>query len=481
VFWISINQCRSFSHQHPRYTRDFNLDKNTHLIAAAPQGAKYELALSNPSIHIVAPSWLFSSLQSRRRVSENEHGLLQAIGPQNTTSYVSRNNTLTILENLLRETQNESTRFLFECHQFYLLGFDGHDITLKQNIGGLIRRCMGTIYWDLNEDINIIVLCDNCDEALYSAASVVSSHHANLPQVVSPLWVIKSYESNRLQPAGLYPPIRSPLFQGESRKRKATPSGSSATSTFSVFRGCLFSLVRTTPCDGDDSTMDFDPKEQEAFIRAHGGQILSSNLLQALRADAQSTSLAGDDDGGAMRQVSARRRACHVVCWGGPPRLETNSLVAQLKQNNLCEVIPVSPIWIQTCVSMKKFVRPERVPSVFVPPTWPMRSINHKRCIGKGHEPPTIPLHVSLTGFQGAEKMALIHLIGAMGGLYHDNMSNNNTHLICKEKATGLKLEKAIQWGLHVVSIEWLYHVLRHGYGGIHGDKAGCEARFSVT
>jgi hypothetical protein len=423
-------------------------------------------------------------MKSRRRVSEKNHSLINAFTPRISTTHVSRNDTSLLVENFLGKSQNESINFLFEGHQFYLLGFDDKDVKLKQNIGKLVRRCMGTIYWDLNDDITIIVLCDDCDEALYKAAGIVSTHHANLPPIVSPLWVLESYRNNRLQSASKFPPIRSPHIQGKNQHRKGRLSISSASSKFSVFRDCLFSLVRTTPCDEDGVVMDFDPKEQEAFIIAHGGKILSSNLLDALRADAKVTSSLGDndkDDGIAKRFVSSRRRDCYVVCWGGPPRLETNSIVSQLKRNNLCDVIPVSPIWIQTCISMKKLIRPERVPGAFVPPIWPMRTIHYKGSNGKGQSSPTPPLHISLTGFQGTEKMALIHLIGAIGGLYHDHMSNNNTHLICKEKATGLKLEKSIQWGLHVVSIDWLYHILQYGYGGIHGDKAGCEARFTVT
>lgn len=446
------------------------------------------MAVSNPAnIHVVTPSWLFSTLETKKRAPETEHGVqLDALHHRNSsTNHVARKDTSTKLEKLLREPPNDDGRHsLFESHQFYLLGFEDHDRILKQNLGKLIRRGKGTLYWDLNEDITLIVLRDDCDEALYKAAQVVSSHHTNLPPVVSPLWVLDSYGNNRLQLTRKYPPNRTSILHGKNQLQNVRPSASSATSSFSVFRGCLFAMVRTTPSDRDEFVMDFDPNEQEAFIKAHGGQILSNNLLEALRADAKictDISSAGDDEGLTPRLTSTRRRKCHVVCWGGPPRLETNPLVSQLKRNDLCDLVLVSPIWVQTCVSVKKRVRPERVPFAFMPQTWPMKSINPKQSKGDQRHLTAIPLHVSLTGFQGTEKMAAIHLIGALGGLYHDNMSDKNTHLICKEKATGLKLEKAIQWGLHVVSIKWLYHVLQHGYGGIHGDKAGCEARFLGT
>jgi len=89
-------------------------------------------------------------------------------------------------------------------------------------------------------------------------------------------------------------------------------------------------------------------------------------------------------------------------------------------------------------------------------------------------------LDIALTGFQGVEKEAIIHTIRAIGGVYHDNMSSANTHLVFKKSAVGLKLKKAIEWGLHIVSIQWLYHIIEHGYSGLHNDERGCEKRFAL-
>mmetsp|Transcript_17115 Transcript_17115/g.31647 ORF Transcript_17115/g.31647 Transcript_17115/m.31647 type:complete len:125 (+) Transcript_17115:2-376(+) len=124
---------------------------------------------------------------------------------------------------------------------------------------------------------------------------------------------------------------------------------------------------------------------------------------------------------------------------------------------------------------MKKRVRPERVPLILMPQSWSMKSLRAKGKMNSRR------LDISLTGFQGTEKAAIIHLIGAVGGMYHDHMASTNTHLVCKEKATGLKLEKAVQWGLNVVSVKWLVHVIEYGYGGIHNDEHGCEERFSLV
>lgn len=64
-------------------------------------------------------------------------------------------------------------------------------------------------------------------------------------------------------------------------------------------------------------------------------------------------------------------------------------------------------------------------------------------------------------------------MLQEIGAGYTDNLTSKNTHLICKY-AVGKKYEKACEWGLHVVSVEWLYHVMRYGY------KEGCEGEFSL-
>jgi hypothetical protein len=69
------------------------------------------------------------------------------------------------LDELLLAGPSLDTRSLFECHQFYLLGFE-EDIELKQKLGKLIRRGLGTIYWEMNDDVTIMILHDTCDDSL---------------------------------------------------------------------------------------------------------------------------------------------------------------------------------------------------------------------------------------------------------------------------------------------------------------------------
>ena len=139
---------------------------------------------------------------------------------------------------------------------------------------------------------------------------------------------------------------------------------------------------------------------------------------------------------------------------------------------------PVSLVWVSACIEKNHRYEPEEYPKLFQPQTWPVRLWNH-------NGPPVPPkkkggvegraLLFSVSGFLDSSRYGIVTALREMGGPeYTENLSRRNTHLICKE-ARGAKYEKAVEWGLHVVSIEWLYHVMRHGY------EDGSEGRFSLT
>jgi hypothetical protein len=135
------------------------LDQNTHLIAEIAQGAKYDLAMSCPRIHIVKSSWLLSCSQEGKREDEAFHSLRAkpSSKPTNTANAISQ------IDDLIERQVGFFT--LFEMHKFYLLGFE-KDIALKNRLGKLMRRGKGTIYWEMNEEISIIIMHDTCDSSL---------------------------------------------------------------------------------------------------------------------------------------------------------------------------------------------------------------------------------------------------------------------------------------------------------------------------
>jgi hypothetical protein len=141
-----------------RYTRELGSEENTHLIAEQASGAKYEMAVSYPHIHIVTPSWVEFCLQNRSRVDEAAYRVGTPRKPEvSLTKAVD-----TELQNTVGEDKN---KLLFSSHQFYLLGFEG-DNELKLKIGRLIRRGLGTIYWEMNESITHLIVHDMCDDPL---------------------------------------------------------------------------------------------------------------------------------------------------------------------------------------------------------------------------------------------------------------------------------------------------------------------------
>ena len=229
-----------------------------------------------------------------------------------------------------------------------------------------------------------------------------------------------------------------------------------------LFQGCVFAFIRLAP---PSNGVDYDTKELESCVSAHGGKKLSSALVDALRVDKAS----GDHE----------LRNCYVVCWGGytPVHTTVHPLLSRVEKEKLCNVIPVSPVWLLTCSTDRKLVAPERRPVLFQPQAWPTRRLPESlRTPSK-----TGGIRASVTGFVGTERTGIVHVLQSLGADYTESMRSSNTHLICKE-CKGPKYDKAVEWGLLVVSIDWLYHIMEFGYRGKGGSEdRGCEERFSLV
>mmetsp|Transcript_28090 Transcript_28090/g.68401 ORF Transcript_28090/g.68401 Transcript_28090/m.68401 type:complete len:281 (+) Transcript_28090:817-1659(+) len=273
----------------------------------------------------------------------------------------------------------------------------------------------------------------------------------NLPSAVSPAWVVDSYKAGSNMPTGQYPPtepvqnteIAPPIPSKPSRKLFQKMNSNST-----IFRGCLFSLSRMAP---PPWAVDFESKEQEALIKSHGGQILSLKLLDAIRVDAGSGRL---------------RRMCYVVCWGGRSDMNLNPFLSELQRKDLCTLIKVTPVWLKACVAAQKRLPTDTLALALAPQPWPLRRLDSS-------------ISIVLSGFTSTQKLAITKLIEAIGGRITGDMTKSNTHLICHEGSSSPKVEKASQWGIHIVTLEWLEHVIEHGLRGKQKDKGGCEFRFS--
>lgn len=428
-------------------TYDRNLDTSiiTHLILPAPEGAKYETAVSCPRICIVTPQWLTESFLARTRLDESHYsGVVQGGIWQEPP-----------LDRQLDEVlKSDNRNKLFYPCQFLLIGFE-RDSSQELLVEKLIQRGRGTIYWELNEIITHIIVMDGCDQVLIEAVETVSSIHPMGPCFASPRWIVESWKACTLLSTIGYRPRK---FVTQEKKMALTKASSSTIlagkkRTSSLFRGSLFSLVRLAPPIG---ALDFDASELTKQIISNGGQMLSAKVIDALRVD--------------RRRKDAARRICYVIFWGGftKTHMSIHPLLSQVQNEDLCTLVLVTPIWLKTCIVDGKLpASGNRKSILFQPQPWPFHLL-HKE------------IKLAVTGFVGSERTALIQLIRAVGASYTENMKPSNSHLICRE-AKGPKYEKAIEWKLHVVSVEWLYHVVQYGYGGEKGtDKTGCEHEFSL-
>eukprot|EP01119_Soliformovum_irregulare_P011887 TRINITY_DN3032_c0_g2_i1.p1 TRINITY_DN3032_c0_g2~~TRINITY_DN3032_c0_g2_i1.p1 ORF type:complete len:899 (-),score=305.77 TRINITY_DN3032_c0_g2_i1:895-3591(-) len=120
----------------------------------------------------------------------------------------------------------------------------------------------------------------------------------------------------------------------------------------------------------------------------------------------------------------------------------------------------VSKQWLERSIELKRLIDPTSSP-LFVP---------------MGAQPPFPSmkgLKISVSGFSETEERNNIkNLVEISGAIYTENFARSNTHLICKAPE-GAKYNKAITFDTYVVSIEWLYEVVKVGH-------AVDESKFSL-
>jgi hypothetical protein len=235
----------------------------------------------------------------------------------------------------------------------------------------------------------------------------------------------------------------------------------------------LFALSRVAP---PENAVDFDSKEQETLIKGHGGQLLTLKLMDAMKTDYQQQQQQQQQQQSKKRRTSSsgtaatttsgggQRRKCHVLCWGGTPRLELNPILSQLQRYNICDLILVTPMWLQTCISMQRILDPSLMPKLFIPCSWPLKKLTDTN------------LRVSVTGFSPTETMALATLMKVCGISFLNDVTNKNTHLLCQGGHTTCpKVRKAQELSLQIVSIDWLYYIIQNGYAS---DDPECDELF---
>lgn len=296
------------------------------------------------------------------------------------------------------------------------------------------------------------------------AARLLTEQHPNYPSIVSPRWVLASLEKKKIADFSEFVPKYMKKVQPKIVD-VTKPSAAQRETYTSLFKGSLFAFLRVSP---PKNVVDYNQDDLEEQAKSNGGQILSQELVDALRADK-------------ARGLAPRK--CYVVCWGAydESSLSIHSLLAQMKKNQLGEVLQVTPMWMQTCIAERKVILPSRYEEIFLPPSRPIQKLQGAVVNKKPNADAAV--RVCVTGYTGFRRKAMKFMLQAMGADYDDSLRPCTTHLICRE-ASGSKYEKAAEWKIHTVSIEWLYHVAQFGFRGSRskgkpGD--GCEEQFSVS
>ncbi|GKY98617.1 hypothetical protein MPSEU_000818400 [Mayamaea pseudoterrestris] len=476
-----------------RFTRDLT-GENTHLVAFQATGAKYEAATMQKGIQIVHPSWLDECDATNARVNETAHLLdfphANSIhfSANFTTTRPSASNTTNFMyaqiEKQLEKNAQRHNLSLFSKCRFYLLGFDNGS-KHHQLLGRLIRRGMGLIHWELDAQVTHILVQLDADVRVRDIARWMARSGANSKQdiflnVVSADWVVDSWAASHLLDGNEYPPRYQSIIDSGIHSLDGEDLGQQSllpnSTTSHVFKGCVFCIIRTSGAYSSD-TVNFDAAALEQTVHSHGGRLLSQQLLEAIKTDAYRDTLHDEHQ---------RQRKLYIVIWGAYTSdcIALDPLLSQAM--GVCQHFLVTPFWLQLCVAESKLVSPRRLD-----PKISEAIISPSNCY-PWHKLGDV--HISISGFSGLDRTTLMHFIQAVAA-YDDAMVRHcTTHLIVKQ-ATGDKYDKAVEWGLHVVSLEWLWHVTKFGlsgevattnqsYGSDHDTLAkkgfilGCEKQF---
>ncbi|EJD06504.1 uncharacterized protein FOMMEDRAFT_165286 [Fomitiporia mediterranea MF3/22] len=105
--------------------------------------------------------------------------------------------------------------------------------------------------------------------------------------------------------------------------------------------------------------------------------------------------------------------------------------------------------WVEQCMFEERICAAEEHPA-FVPlriPT-PISGANK--------------LYIHVSGLAASEKTPSVRLVKAIGATVTDQLSKRNTHLICP-CGTGAKFDKAQEWRIPILNLQWLYATVKTG------------------
>ncbi len=272
-------------------------------------------------------------------------------------------------------------------------------------------------------------------------------YHGKNPFAISPEWIIGCLSNKHKLDEQKFPPNTRPA-------KSSVSSNSSPSLRKGIFDGAFF-LITESSQQISPHEVTFSKDEAERIIKFHGGQILSQKNIHTSIKDSSSMSKSSCD------------HICYVLNLSGSfnfeKSIEIHPCVRRMSQNKSYRLLPASVMWLYACDAHKSHISPNKLPFIFKPQSWSLRKIHDAN------------LKVTGTGFTSIERLGLRHVLSAIGVSYTENMGNKNTHLICKDATIrGAKYQKAKEWRLYVVKIEWVYHIMQNGY------NLDCEKEFLV-
>ncbi|CAL1541165.1 unnamed protein product [Lymnaea stagnalis] len=135
---------------------------------------------------------------------------------------------------------------------------------------------------------------------------------------------------------------------------------------------------------------------------------------------------------GGQVESSYCNRVTHVLC----SNQKSEVFKMALKEGKRV----VTAFWLNDCLMNKKMV-----------PPWEALHLP----LSFHSEKPGFNQMISVTNFDGEERLRLKQMINAIGAKYTGYMTHHNSALICK-KPGGMKFEKAKEWRIAVVNVQWL-------------------------
>jgi hypothetical protein len=467
-------------------TMEYNV--TTHLIAEKAEGNKYEAVLdwgSDWTVQVVRAAWVSESMKQGVRLPEENFLLPDAIPHSQTATVPSQPTALTPTQ--MTQRANVSTPSTYQpsmstqqqlsmsssstpssrparsdeefrdaiskvaendslghCRML-LVGFpEARQRLLIQAIylGGASRCCFP------NGVVTHVVMGDRklVDPQWMTALSA----HLCRPEFVDEEWILGSLTAGTTLPVK---PLPEEDYSGSSsqqrEKPKRWPSGSQRDQNEKIFAGNIVVL----PGSG------LDAERREALARMACGAGALVLKKDDLRRGAQAIQEKLNELG--------KEGSCYAIVGHGSVQLDgkhdlggiaCEPAIAVLRTRQLKVV---SEIWFQSCLVDQKLYDPTDF-RWFEPQPMPLCPF-----------PPSTSMCLTFSGFEGALFRGLKELCRAMGGEGSHDMRRTNTHLVT-DRPTGLKVKHAPEFGLHVVTSEWLLHCASRGY------QKGCESEFSL-